>query len=170
MRNVLSMPQVQPKARPSMSTRFDLTDLRLFVHVAEAGSITHGAVRANMTLASASERIRAMEEALSAPLLERKRRGGSAHFSRSSAPASRVDRYAAAGANARRAGQFRERAEGTCALAVEYRGHGISARTLGGLFVCSSKYRRRPRTPRKRRDCSRNRRGPRRYRHRRGDC
>ena len=58
-----------------MSLRFDLTDLRLFVHVAEAGSITHGAVRANMTLASASERIRAMEDALSAPLLERKRRG-----------------------------------------------------------------------------------------------
>jgi molybdate transport repressor ModE-like protein len=58
-----------------MSVRFDLTDLRLFVHVAEAGSITHGAVRANMTLASASERIRAMEDALSAPLLERKRRG-----------------------------------------------------------------------------------------------
>src|SRR6188472_1895638 len=58
-----------------MSMRFDLTDLRLFVHVAEAGSITHGAVRANMTLASASERVRAMEDALSAPLLERKRRG-----------------------------------------------------------------------------------------------
>ena len=58
-----------------MSTRFDLIDLRLFVHVAEAGSITHGAVRANMTLASASERISAMEDALSAPLLERKRRG-----------------------------------------------------------------------------------------------
>ncbi len=60
---------------PPMSTRFDLIDLRLFVHVAEAGSITHGAVRANMTLASASERISAMEDALSAPLLERKRRG-----------------------------------------------------------------------------------------------
>jgi len=58
-----------------MATRFDLIDLRLFVHVAEAGSITHGAVRANMTLASASERVRAMEDALSAPLLERKRRG-----------------------------------------------------------------------------------------------
>lgn len=58
-----------------MSIRFDLTDLRLFVHVAEAGSITHGAARANMTLASASERIRAMENALSAPLLERNRRG-----------------------------------------------------------------------------------------------
>jgi len=55
-----------------MATRFDLIDLRLFVHVAEAGSITHGAVRANMTLASASERISAMEDALSALLLERK--------------------------------------------------------------------------------------------------
>jgi molybdate transport repressor ModE-like protein len=58
-----------------MAIRFDLTDLRLFLHVAEVASITHGAARANMALASASERIRAMEEALGAPLLERKRRG-----------------------------------------------------------------------------------------------
>lgn len=58
-----------------MSIRFDLTDLRLFLHVAEAASITHGATRSNMTLASASERIRAMEEALGARLLERRRRG-----------------------------------------------------------------------------------------------
>lgn len=58
-----------------MSLRFDLTDLRLFLHVAEAASITQGASRANMALASASERIRAMEEALGVALLERKRRG-----------------------------------------------------------------------------------------------
>jgi len=58
-----------------MSIRFDLTDLRLFLHIAEAASITHGASRANMALASASERIRTMEEALGVPLLERKRRG-----------------------------------------------------------------------------------------------
>jgi molybdate transport repressor ModE-like protein len=58
-----------------MAYRFDLIDLRLFLHVAEAGSITHGARSSNMTLASASERIRAMEEALGAPLLARKRRG-----------------------------------------------------------------------------------------------
>jgi molybdate transport repressor ModE-like protein len=58
-----------------MSIRFDLTDLRLFLHVAEVGSITHGARRASMSLASASERIRAMEDALRTPLLERKRRG-----------------------------------------------------------------------------------------------
>jgi molybdate transport repressor ModE-like protein len=58
-----------------MSIRFDLTDLQLFLHVAEAGSITQGASRTNMTLASASERIRAMEDTLGIPLLERKRRG-----------------------------------------------------------------------------------------------
>jgi molybdate transport repressor ModE-like protein len=55
--------------------RFDLTDLRLMLHVAEAGSITHGAARSAMTLASASERIRAMEGTLGTPLLERRRRG-----------------------------------------------------------------------------------------------
>ena len=38
--------------------RFDLTDLRLFLHVQETGSITAGARRSNMTLASASERAR----------------------------------------------------------------------------------------------------------------
>ncbi|MDP1751406.1 MAG: LysR family transcriptional regulator [Reyranella sp.] len=55
--------------------RFDLVDLRLVLLVAEAASITHGAARAGMALASASERIRAMEEALGVPLFERKRRG-----------------------------------------------------------------------------------------------
>jgi molybdate transport repressor ModE-like protein len=57
------------------SMRFDLVDLRLFLLVAEAASITHGAARAGMALASASERIRLMEDSLGAPLLERNRRG-----------------------------------------------------------------------------------------------
>jgi DNA-binding transcriptional LysR family regulator len=57
------------------SMRFDLVDLRLFLFVAEAASITHGAARAGMALASASERIRLMEESLGTPLLERHRRG-----------------------------------------------------------------------------------------------
>ena len=55
--------------------RLDFTDLRLFLSVAEAASITRGAARANMTLASASERIRHMEEGLGTALLERGRRG-----------------------------------------------------------------------------------------------
>jgi DNA-binding transcriptional LysR family regulator len=55
--------------------RFDLTDLRLFLHVVETSSITQGAQRANMALASASARIRGMEAALGVPLFERGRRG-----------------------------------------------------------------------------------------------
>jgi len=55
--------------------RFDLTDLNLFRHVVEAGSITHGAERAHLALAAASTRIRHMEEALGASLLVRGRAG-----------------------------------------------------------------------------------------------
>ena len=55
--------------------RFDLTDLSLFRHVVEAGSITHGAERAHLALAAASTRIRNMEDALGAPLLVRGRHG-----------------------------------------------------------------------------------------------
>src|ERR1043165_3245871 len=55
--------------------RFDLTDLSLFRHVVEAGSITRGADRAHLALAAASTRIRNMEEALGAPLLVRARQG-----------------------------------------------------------------------------------------------
>ena len=54
---------------------FDLTDLRLFLHVQEAGTITGGAAASYMTLASASERIRGMEDSLGSPLLSRARRG-----------------------------------------------------------------------------------------------
>jgi molybdate transport repressor ModE-like protein len=55
--------------------RFDLTDLRLFVQVAETASITHGAEQTKMALASASARIRGMEAVLGVPLLERHPRG-----------------------------------------------------------------------------------------------
>jgi DNA-binding transcriptional LysR family regulator len=54
---------------------FDLVDLSLFRHIVEAGSITHGAERANLALAAASTRVRHMEEALGAPLLVRGRHG-----------------------------------------------------------------------------------------------
>ena len=55
--------------------RFDLTDLSLFRHVVEAGSITGGAGRAHLALAAASTRIRNMEETLGAALLVRGRQG-----------------------------------------------------------------------------------------------
>jgi DNA-binding transcriptional LysR family regulator len=55
--------------------RFDLTDLRLFVNIHETGTITKGAQRSHMTLASASERVKGMEAALGVALLVRDRRG-----------------------------------------------------------------------------------------------
>jgi len=55
--------------------RFDLTDLNLFRHTVEAGSITHGAARSNLALAAASTRIRKMELAFGAELLVRGRQG-----------------------------------------------------------------------------------------------
>lgn len=55
--------------------RFDLTDLRLFCEVVDAGSITAGAEKSALALAAASTRIRNMEAALGAPLLTRSRQG-----------------------------------------------------------------------------------------------
>jgi DNA-binding transcriptional LysR family regulator len=55
--------------------RFDLIDLRLFLNVHETGTITDGARRSHMTLASASERIKGMEALLGVPLLKRDYRG-----------------------------------------------------------------------------------------------
>jgi DNA-binding transcriptional LysR family regulator len=54
---------------------FDLVDLSLFRHVVEAGSITRGALKANLALGAASTRIRHMEESLGASLLTRGRQG-----------------------------------------------------------------------------------------------
>jgi DNA-binding transcriptional LysR family regulator len=55
--------------------RFDLTDLRLFRDVADAGSITAGAERSALALAAASTRVRQMEADLGATLLTRSRAG-----------------------------------------------------------------------------------------------
>jgi len=55
--------------------RFDLVDLQLFIAVADARSITGGAFRAHLALASASARIKGLEAALGTALLKRGRRG-----------------------------------------------------------------------------------------------
>jgi DNA-binding transcriptional LysR family regulator len=55
--------------------RFDLVDLQLFVAVADSGSITAGAQRVHLALASASARIKGLESALGGALLHRRRRG-----------------------------------------------------------------------------------------------
>jgi DNA-binding transcriptional LysR family regulator len=54
---------------------FDLVDLQLFVAVADCRSITGGAERAHLALASASARIKGLEEAFAVPLFKRGRRG-----------------------------------------------------------------------------------------------
>src|ERR1700728_994335 len=54
---------------------FDLVDLALFVAVADSGSITQGALRVHLALASASARIKGLEVALGTALLKRRRRG-----------------------------------------------------------------------------------------------
>src|SRR6202171_3895102 len=55
--------------------RFDLVDLQLFTAVADTRSITAGAFRVHLALASASARIQGLELALGAVLLKRGRRG-----------------------------------------------------------------------------------------------
>ncbi|KZC91696.1 LysR family transcriptional regulator, partial [Stenotrophomonas maltophilia] len=55
--------------------RMDIADLRLFLAIAEAGSITAGAAQANLALASASERLRTIEADAGTALLNRHPRG-----------------------------------------------------------------------------------------------
>jgi DNA-binding transcriptional LysR family regulator len=58
-----------------MGMRFDLVDLQLFIAVADSRSITRGAQHVHLALASASERIKGLEQAFGASLLKRVRRG-----------------------------------------------------------------------------------------------
>ncbi|MES1978662.1 MAG: LysR substrate-binding domain-containing protein [Pseudomonadota bacterium] len=55
--------------------RFDISDLRVFVNVVQAGSITRGAERSHRAVASISARIKEMETEMGARLLERGRGG-----------------------------------------------------------------------------------------------
>jgi DNA-binding transcriptional LysR family regulator len=55
--------------------RFDWTDLQLFVHACEAGSMTAAAGRSHLTLAAASARLRGMEAQAGVALLRRHSRG-----------------------------------------------------------------------------------------------
>jgi DNA-binding transcriptional LysR family regulator len=54
---------------------FDLADIRLFLEVVEGKSITAGSQRMNIALATASTRLRNMEDAVGTKLLERLRHG-----------------------------------------------------------------------------------------------
>jgi DNA-binding transcriptional LysR family regulator len=63
------------EGRRQAAMRFDLVDLQLFIAIADRRSITAGAARANLALASASARIKGLEDALGVMLLKRGRRG-----------------------------------------------------------------------------------------------
>lgn len=58
-----------------MNLHFDLFDLKLFVYVADARSLTRGAEKACISLAAASTRIKQMEEAVGGKLLHRSAQG-----------------------------------------------------------------------------------------------
>ena len=54
---------------------FDLTDLRLFIHIAELGSLTRSAERMHLSLAAASSRVKEMESRFGVRLLYRESKG-----------------------------------------------------------------------------------------------
>jgi DNA-binding transcriptional LysR family regulator len=55
--------------------RFDLVDLNLFTHIAEANSLTRGAERSHLSLPAASTRIKNLEEQVGVKLLSRTNQG-----------------------------------------------------------------------------------------------
>lgn len=55
--------------------RYDLTDLKLLVHIAEARSLTRAAERCHLSVPSVSQRVRHLEESLGVPILQRQARG-----------------------------------------------------------------------------------------------
>jgi DNA-binding transcriptional LysR family regulator len=66
---------VRLASQRTKAVHVDLTDLRLFRDVAEAGSITAGAARSHLALAAASTRIRRLEDDIGAALFTRSRSG-----------------------------------------------------------------------------------------------
>lgn len=68
-------PTTTPPPALSQATHFDLVDLRVFVNVADASSLTRGADRSCLSLAAVSLRIKNLEEAVGARLLHRTKRG-----------------------------------------------------------------------------------------------
>jgi len=58
-----------------MAAHFDLSDIKLFVNIAEANSLTRGAERSHMSLPAASIRIKNLEDGLGIKLLYRTSQG-----------------------------------------------------------------------------------------------
>ena len=138
--------------------RFDLVDLQLFVAVAETRSITNGAQRVHLALASGSERIKGLEDAFGVALLTRGRRG----VELTPAGESLLDhaRVVLHNVEAMRGDLARlcPWSEGYRPLPRQHiRAFGISAEDTGCLSGGASSHFDRRRRTRKRRDCPRHR-------------
>lgn len=55
--------------------RYDLVDMKLFMHIAEAGNLTRGAEKMHMSVSAASLRLKNLEETLGVSLFERLAKG-----------------------------------------------------------------------------------------------
>src|SRR5690606_23892315 len=73
--STLRFPRNRGPGSLSSGMQFDLTDLRLFVAVAEERKLTRAAARQHLSLAAASARVRGLEEQAGLPLLLREPRG-----------------------------------------------------------------------------------------------
>ncbi len=121
--------------------RFDLVDLQLFIAVAETRSITNGALRVHLALASASARIKGLEAALGVALLKRGRRG----VELTAAGESLLDhaRIVIHNVEAMRGdlAAYRQRRQGHRPLARQHVGPvGISAEGAGGIPARTSRH------------------------------
>ena len=63
------------RSKMTNPSRYDLDDLRVFLAIAEARNLTHGAQQVNLAPSSASNRLRGLEEAMGTPLFTRQARG-----------------------------------------------------------------------------------------------
>ena len=133
--------------------RFDLVDLQLFVAVADVRSITRGADRAHLALASASARIKGLEAAFGAPLLKRGRRG----IELTAAGESLLDhaRIILHNVETMRGdlAAYASGARGQRALLANTSGCRSTAEGAGRFLARTSRYQRRHRGARKRRYC-----------------
>lgn len=63
------------RSKMTNPSRYDLDDLRVFLAIAQARNLTHGAQQANLAPSSASHRLKSLEEAIGTPLFTRQARG-----------------------------------------------------------------------------------------------
>ena len=113
--------------------RFDLVDLQLFIAVAETRSITSGAQRVHLALASASERIKGLEDGLGVAAHARPARRR-ADGGRRKPARSRPHRHAQCRGDARRSACLCQRRQGhRSACSPTRRAFGISAEGAGRI-------------------------------------